>query len=86
MVSYEWTDPVVKAVREGNRGVLLKLINRGKSVNQPVRHADASLFSLLFLAVTGSEPGHLSVAALVLDRGKYTPSKLYSLTALSDHL
>ena len=86
MVSYQQTDPVVKAVREGNRGALLKLINRGKSVNQPVRDSDGTLSPLLFLAAEGSTPGHLSVAALLLDRGKYTPSKLYSLTALSDHL
>ena len=86
MAAYEVADPVVQAVCTGNRGALLKLINRGKSVNQPCRNTDGDLVPLLCLAATGREPGHLAVAGLLLDRGKYKHGYLHTRSVIPEHL
>jgi ankyrin repeat protein len=66
VLAYEMKDLIHQHVINGNRPSLLRLLNRGMSVNQPVRDSQDNIFPLLYMA---SARDHYEVCALLLDKG-----------------
>ncbi len=64
--AYENEHRLTKAVRTGNRSAVVRLLNRGNSVNRPFRSVNGLLYPLIYLA---SALGHRDVAAVLLDHG-----------------
>ncbi len=62
--AYEFEHRLTNAVRAGNRSAVVRLINRGNSVNRPFRNPNRLLFPLIHLT---SELGHRNAVALLLD-------------------
>ena len=65
-VAYEFEHRLIRVVRTGNRSAVVRMINRGNSVNLPFRNVNGRVFPLIYLA---SALGHRDVVAVLLDHG-----------------